>query len=212
MKIATRKILLVVLALSCGSGARAQDRMPEIPAAQLTPAQQEAARLFKESRGVPVFGPFVPLLRSPELMLDAKNMGDYLRYRNSLPPAINEMIILLVAREWAQQVEWQIHYPAALKAGLRQSVADAIGAARRPDDLSAAESAAWDFVTELRRDKQVSDATYHRAEAQFGEQGVIDMAGTDGYYQFLALTMNATRTAADPAKPFLPTLSDPTEK
>jgi 4-carboxymuconolactone decarboxylase len=208
MKMARRKGLLFALIWSCGVTAVAQDRMPEIPAAQLTPAQQKAAALFKETRGVPVFGPFVPLLRSPELMLDAKNMGDYLRYRNSLPLSVNEMIILLVARQWSQQVEWQIHYPAALKAGLRQSIADAIAVDRRPDDMSEAESSAWDFVTELQRDKQVSDAVYQRALAQFGEQGVIDMAGTDGYYQFLALTMSATRTAADPAKPLMPTLPD----
>jgi hypothetical protein len=43
--------------------------------------------------------------------------------------------------------------------------------------------------------KRVSDATYRRAVAKFGEQGVIDLLGVVGYYNFLAIVMNATRTA-----------------
>jgi 4-carboxymuconolactone decarboxylase len=81
----------------------AQDRMPEVPADKLTEAQKKAAEEFQRIRGVPVFGPFVPLLRSPELMLAARNMGDYLRYKSSLPLRINEFVILITAREWTQQ-------------------------------------------------------------------------------------------------------------
>jgi len=35
-------------------------------------------------------------------------------------------------------------------------------------------------------------ATYHRAVATFGDQGVIDLLGVVGYYNFLAIVMNAT--------------------
>jgi 4-carboxymuconolactone decarboxylase len=184
----------------------AQDRLPAIPPEQMSEEQRQAAQIFQETRGVPVFGPFVPLLRSPELMLAAKTMGDYLRYRNALPLAINELVILITAREWDQQVEWQIHYPAALKAGLKQSIADAVGEGRKPEGMSEAEEAAWSFSTELHRQKQVSDQTYRRAKALFGEQGVIDMAGTNGYYDFLAMVMNMARTAPDPAKKMMPEL------
>ena len=68
----------VTMLLSCA--AFAQDRLPEIPPDKLSYAQREAARSFQEDRGVPVFGPFVPLLRSPQLMLQAMSMGDYLRF------------------------------------------------------------------------------------------------------------------------------------
>jgi 4-carboxymuconolactone decarboxylase len=193
---------LVLLAAS----AAAEDRLPPIPPEQMTEAQKQAAQTFLQTRGVPVFGPFVPLLRSPELMLDAKTMGDYLRYRNSLPPAINEMVILITARHWSQQIEWQIHYPAALKAGLQPAIADAIAAGRRPDGMSEEEEIAWSFSTELHRTRALSDATYDRAKRRFGEQGVIDMAGTNGYYDFLAMVLNTANTPPDPAKPLLPRL------
>src|ERR1700746_2447336 len=79
------------------------DRMPEIPPDKMTEAQKKAAEEFAAGRGVPVFGPFIPLLRSPEVMLRAKAMGDYLRYKSVLPPKLNEFAILITARQWTQQ-------------------------------------------------------------------------------------------------------------
>jgi 4-carboxymuconolactone decarboxylase len=185
---------------------QAQDRFPEIPADRQTDAQREASKAFLEDRKTPVFGPFVPLLRSPELMLQAMKMGDYLRYRNSLPQKINEFVILITAREWTQQLEWQIHHPIALKAGLSPAIADAIAQGKRPSGMDEAEEIAWEFSTQLHRDKKVDDKIWARAVAKFGDQGVIDMAGTNGYYTFLAMSMNAAQTAPDPSKPLLPEL------
>ncbi len=185
----------------------AQDRMPQIAPEKLTEAQKKASEEFMIARKVPVFGPFVPLLRSPEFMLAASNMGLYLRYRTSLPLKINELVILLTAREWNQQVEWEIHYPIALKAGLDAKIADAVAEGRRPENMPEEEQIAYDFSTELHHNKSVSDATYAKALAKFGEQGLTDMAGTNGYYTLLAMSMNVARTAGAPdAKAILPKL------
>ena len=185
---------------------QAQDRFPEIPADKQTEAQKEASKTFLEDRKTPVFGPFVPLLRSPELMLQAMKMGDYLRYHNSLPQKINEFVILITAREWTQQLEWQIHQPIAVKAGLSQSITDAVAQGKRPTGMDEAEEIAWEFSTQLHHDRRVDDKIWARALAKFGDQGVMDMAGTNGYYDFLAMSMNAAQTAPDPSKPLLPIL------
>jgi 4-carboxymuconolactone decarboxylase len=168
--------------------------MPPIPADKLTEAQKKAAEVFAEGRGYAVRGPFVPLIRSPEVMLRAKAMGDYLRFKSVLPPRINEMVIIITAREWTQNYEWNSHQPAALKAGLRPEIADAIADGRRPTGMAEDEEIAYDMATEILRLKRVSDATYARAVAKFGEQGVIDLLGVVGYYNFLAIVLNATRT------------------
>ena len=172
----------------------AQDRMPPIPADQLSDAQKKAAQIFAEGRGYALRGPFVPLLRSPEVMLRAKAMGDYLRFKSVLAPRLNEMVILITAREWTQQYEWNAHHPTALKAGLRPEIADAIATGSRPVGMAEDEEIAYDTATEILRLKRVSDTTYRRAVAKFGEQGVIDLLGVVGYYNFLAIVMNATRT------------------
>jgi 4-carboxymuconolactone decarboxylase len=200
--IMTRARILIAVWAFCllaaplvGQPSMAQDRMPAIPADKLTDAQKKAAEAFAEGRGYQIRGPFVPLIRSPEVMLRAKAMGDHLRFKSSLEPRLNEMVILITAREWTQQYEWNAHHPAAMKAGLRREVADAIADGRRPAGMAEDEEIAYDMATEILRLKRVSDATYGRAVAKFGEQGVIDLLGVIGYYNFLAIVMNATRTA-----------------
>ncbi|HEY1544906.1 MAG TPA: carboxymuconolactone decarboxylase family protein [Xanthobacteraceae bacterium] len=197
MSMLTLRSLLAIGAL-CGvlaSPLAAQDRMPPIPADKLTEAQQKAAQTFAQGRGYAVRGPFVPLIRSPEVMLRAKAMGDYLRFKSTLAPRLNEMVILITARAWTQNYEWHAHRPFALKAGLRAEIADAIAQGDRPAGMAEDEEVAYDMATEILRDKRVSDQTYARGVAKFGEQGVIDLLGVVGYYNFLAVVMNATRTA-----------------
>ena len=172
----------------------AQDRMPPIPPDKLTEAQKKAAEAFAEGRGYQIRGPFVPLIRSPEVMLRAKALSDYLRFKSVLEPRINELAIIITAREWTQQYVWQAHQPAALKAGLRREIAEAVADGRRPSGMADDEEIAYDTATEILRLKRVSDATYARAVAKFGEQGVIDLLGVIGYYNLLAIVMNTTRT------------------
>jgi 4-carboxymuconolactone decarboxylase len=180
------------------------DRLPPIPAAQLTPAQQEAVAAFKTARGGAVTGPFHPLLRSPELMTRTRAMGDYLRYKSVLPPRLSEFVILVTAREWMQQYEWNAHYPIAVKAGVNRDVLDAIAIGQRPSGMSPEETILYDFLQELHRGKAVSDPTYARAVQAFGEQGVIDTIGITGYYTMLAMTLNVARTpAGESASPVL---------
>src|SRR3979490_1798324 len=187
----------IVAALACAlAGAlRAEVRMPPIAADKLTDAQKKAAEAFAEGRGYAVRGPFVPLIRSPEVMLRAQAMGDYLRFKSTLGPRLNEMVILITAREWTQQYEWHAHHPIALKEGLRREIADATADGHRPAGMAEDEEIAYDMATEILRQKRVSDPTYRRALARFGEQGVIDLLGVVGYYNFLAIVRNATRPA-----------------
>jgi 4-carboxymuconolactone decarboxylase len=176
-----------------------QDRLPPMSDAQLTPAQRQAVADFKTARGVAISGPFYPLLRSPELMTRTRAMGDYLRFKSALPPRLSELVILITAREWTQQYEWNAHYQIALKAGVSPEVADAIGEGRRPAAMSEEEAILYDFCTELHRNKNVSDATYARAIAKFGELAVVDTVGITGYYTLLAMVLNTARTPAGPS-------------
>ena len=171
----------------------AQDRMPPIPPENYTEAQRKAADQFLETRKTPVFGPFIPLIRSPELMLRSKEMGDYLRFRASIGQKLAEFTILITARQWTQDYEWYVHHPLALKQGLKPEIADAVFNNRRPAGMAEDEEALYDLVTELDNTRRLSDQTYDRAVKAFGKQGVVDLIGLHGYYTFLAMTMNATR-------------------
>jgi 4-carboxymuconolactone decarboxylase len=187
----TFKICAVAMSLaSLTMVSAAQPRLPTIPPADYTPAQQAAAADFLATRKVPVFGPFEPLMYSPEVMTQARSMGDYLRYKSAIGNTLSELAILVTAREWSQDYEWYVHHPIALKQGIKPAVADAIAQGRRPDGMSEDEQIVYDFSTELHRTKRVSDATFARAEKRFGKQGVVDLTGINAYYTLLAMQLN----------------------
>jgi 4-carboxymuconolactone decarboxylase len=179
----------------------AQDRMPPISPDRMTEAQRKAVEEFKAARNANISGPFVPLLRSPEVMNRARAMGDYLRFKSVLPPRLSEFAILITAREWTQNYEWDAHHRLALQAGLPPETAQALAEGRRPERMTDDEAALYEFCTELHRSKSVSDATYARAAARFGEQGVIDMICISGYYTLLAMVLNTARTPLPAGRP-----------
>jgi 4-carboxymuconolactone decarboxylase len=187
----------LTLAASLTLGApsmNAQDRMPPIPPEKLTEAQRTAVKAFAENRMAEISGPFWPLLRSPEVMTRARAMGDFLRFKSSLPPRLSEFAILITARQWSQAYEWDAHHRLAIQAGLSAEIAAAVAEGRRPERMAADEEALYNFCTELHQNKSVSDATYARAVSAFGEHGVIDAIGISGYYTLLAMVLNTART------------------
>lgn len=133
-------------------------------------------------------------------------LGEYLRERSVFPPRLSEFMILIAARHWTQQYEWSLHCPIALKAGVDKDVADDIADGRRPARMSDEEEMLYDFTTELIQQKNVSDPTYARVLARFGEKGVIDAISITGYYSLLAMVLNAARTPPEPGGPLLPVL------
>jgi 4-carboxymuconolactone decarboxylase len=181
----------------------AQDRLPAIPAEKQTAEQSKAAEAFRANRKQDVFGPFVPLFRSPEVMLRVMALGDYLRFRTMFPTRLNEFIILITARHFTQQYEWSFHYPIAVKEGLDRNIISAIADGRRPAGMSPDEELIYDFCTELLHNNSVSDPTYARAIARWGEQGAIEMVGVVGYYTFQSMVLNTARTPAPPGAPAL---------
>ena len=204
-------MLFVALAaaFSASSGsAAAQDRMPPIPADKLTDAQKKAIDEFKAARSVDISGPFVAMLRSPEVMTRARAMGDYLRFRSSLPPRLSEFVILMTARRWTQQYEWNAHAPLAIKGGLKESIVKAVADGRKPEGLAEDEEIVYALFDEIQKNQTIADATYARAVAKIGEQGIIDVMGITGYYTMLAMVMNTARTPLpDGAKPALAPLT-----
>ncbi|MRX11515.1 carboxymuconolactone decarboxylase family protein [Pseudoduganella sp. FT25W] len=171
------------------------DRLPPIAFEQLSAAQQVAAQAVINGPRGALYGPFVPLIRSPELMAAAQRMGEYLRYRSAIGTRLTELAILVTARQWSQQVEWAIHAPIARDYGIADEVIAAIAARQRPAGLLQEEALVYDFCIQLQQRQRVDDATYAAALAAFGEHGVVDLMGINGYYTFLAMVMNAAQTA-----------------
>lgn len=176
------------------------DRMPPLPPHQLTQAQRDAVKELESGPRGAVVGPFIAALRSPEFMRRLQKLGEYLRFENTLGPRLTELAVLLVARRWTAQFEWVMHAPLAAENGIPPEAIDAIAAGRRPPGLSQDEAVVVDFVSELLRSQRASDEVYERAVSFLGEDGVIDLIGTVGYYSTLAMIMSVARTPLPPDK------------
>ena len=171
----------------------AAERLPTITPDHYTVEQKQAAADFETNRKRAVFGPFEPLMYSPQLMSEARSMGDYLRYKSALGNTLSELAILITAREWTQDYEWYVHQPIAFKAGISKDIIDSIADGRRPTNMSGDETMVYDFCTELQHNKRVSDTTYHQVESRFGQKGAVDLAGITAYYTLLAMELNVAQ-------------------
>jgi 4-carboxymuconolactone decarboxylase len=175
------------------------DRLPPLPRERMTPAQAAAADALIASPRKGVKGPFVALLRSPELMTRLQQVGDYLRFDSALPPRLAEFATLVVARQWTQTFEWGIHRPLALQAGTAPQTLEALRAGSRPTTMSADEAVVYDFIVELTTHRGVADETYRSVRERVGEQGVVDLVGTVGYFVWMSMLLNVAQTPADAA-------------
>ena len=201
-------LLAGMFVVGFGAFASAQDRMPPLPADKLTPAQKKTVDEYKKARGGEPGGPWAVLTRSPELMSRTLMLSDYLRFNSTLPPRLSEFVILMTAREWGQNYEWNAHQPLAIKGGLNPEVAKAIAEGRRPGQMAEDEAGLYDLIQELLHNRTVSDATYARAVSKFGEQAVVDAVSISGYYTMVAMLLNTARTplaaGVSPALPAFP--------
>ena len=180
------------------------ERMAEIPLDKMSAAQRSIADAIMSGPRKALSGPFNAWLRSPELADRLQKVGEYVRFNTSLDKRVNEMAILMTAQAWGSQYEWYAHEPLALKAGLDPAIVAAIGAGRKPDNMKDDEAIVWEFTTQLRRDHGVDDAIYARALEKFGERGIIDLVGVNGYYDAVSMTLNVARVKppADAQLPF----------
>ena len=171
-----------------------EERLPLPSPGAMTEAQRVAANDLIASPRKGVKGPFIPLLRSPELMTKLQKVGEYLRFHSSLAPRISEFATLCVARSWSQQFEWVVHVPLALKAGTSRETIDAIHEGRRPTSMPLAEAAVYDFIAELLTTKGVAQATYDAVMGELGDQGLIDLVGLVGYFTSMCMVLNVAHT------------------
>jgi len=182
-------------------------RLKDITDEQMS-ALQRALRdaIFSGPRGLrkKLTGPFQIWLNAPELGHLAQALGAHVRYKTSLSPRQSETAILVTAYLWKAQYEWVAHEPQALKAGVKPETIKAIQAGRMPKSAPKDERAIIEFVKELYKAKRVSDKTYKRAHAIFGDAGMVELVGICGYYALISMTLNVFRAEipADVPMPF----------
>ena len=188
-----KTVLGLLLASGVALPALAAERFPAIPPAEMTPEQKAVMDAIASGPRKSAAGPFQAWLVSPELDDRLQKVGDYVRFKSSLPRRLSEFAILLAGRTWNSQFEWAYHYPLALEAGVEPAVLADLAAGRTPTGMSDDEALVYRFTDELRRDKAVSDATFTTLETRFGKRGIIDLVAVQGYYDTVCMTLNVAQ-------------------
>lgn len=171
-----------------------------IPEAEYS-AEQRAivAETVAGARGhVPA--PLLAWLASPELGRRAQHLGEFVRYKTSLPPRLSELAILVTARHWRAQFEWYAHKPEALKGGLAPEIVEDIAARRPPRFRAPDEELIYRFARAVHEEHEVDDALYAACVAAFGDRGVVDLVGILGYYTLVAMTLNIFQIGVPPGE------------
>jgi 4-carboxymuconolactone decarboxylase len=204
-------IAALALLVSVGSAA-AEDRFPIL---QPDTMNAEQKKLFETliagpraqnyggeaAQRVLKGGPFNAWMRSPEFGMRIQAVGEHIRFKSSIPKHLNELAILITAREWTSQYEWYAHHALAMKAGLDPKIAEAVAEGKRPASMKDDEAAVYDFCTQLHRARKVDDENFKRVKALFGEQGVVDLIGVTGYYVAVSMTLNVAQVPVPDGKP-----------
>ena len=181
-------------------------RFPLTPFTEMSPEQRAVADAImkgpRAAAGSPaaaagatsLAAPFNIWNRNAELADRLQKIGEYIRFKSSLPPRLNEFAILITARRWNAQYEWFAHHRLAMAGGLNPAVAEDLLNGRVPANMKPDEQVVYDFTTELHEHHGVTDAMYKRAVDAFGERGVADLIAVNGYYVLVAMTVNVDRT------------------
>ncbi len=181
------------------------DRFPGLKYEELTPAQRVIADRAIAGRGT--IGIFNITLRSPELSEATRGI-----ISSRIPPVIsarqNEMAVLLTGRYWNAQFEFSVHHRVGARAGISEDTIAAIVQGKRPAALEPEEVPVYNFVSELLKDKRVSDATFDATKEKMGEKGIVDLIGLVSFYQTASLMMNVDRYPLDAGRqPELPAIA-----
>lgn len=169
------------------------DRFKPLTYAELTPEQKTMANDVLHGERGSLNGPFNVYLRSPEMGDLAQKLGAYTRFHTSVPKKLNELAIIITARFWNAQYEWQAHRKNAAAEGLSQDTIEAIAAGKRPPSMQPDEAIVYDFCTEMLNTRQVSDKTFQAAKSQLGEQRMVDLVAVMGYYALVSMALNLDR-------------------
>lgn len=177
---------------------------------KLTAEQKKYAESILSGPRADISGPLGVMMATPTMGDLVQKAVAYARFAgregfSSVPPKLNELAILVVAKHWSAEYVWNAHHTAAVRFGIKPEVVEAIRTGKRPDAMEKDVEAVYNFASELMTKREVSDSTLQEAQAVLGgDRGVVDLTGTMALYQISSMMVTVDQTPLAPGtKPFL---------
>jgi 4-carboxymuconolactone decarboxylase len=166
-------------------------RLPEVSHRDALPEEHRGVYDYLVQTRGRVSTSMAVLLHSPDLTGLIAQVGTYIRFESPLLARVREVAALASSSELQNAYEEAMHTASALSAGAGEATVQAIKAGAALDQIDLEDQLPVRCARELLRDKQLSQATFDEALQQYGEQGVVDLFATIGYYAMLACLHNA---------------------
>ena len=208
-------VLVVIIASTIVLGAQSKypaDIHPE--SLSRRPPGQRAARdeggqriwvaLSGATKAIPRTGPSAVTMHSPRAAEPIYALNQYLR-KTVAGARYFELAALVAAREFDQQYEWSAHEPAAVRAGVEQSVVDVIKFNRGLNGVPEKDAALIRLGRAIFRDHKVNSETWAQMEKLFGRQGAVELTIVMADYAMAGFVLTAVDQQLPPdRKPLLP--------
>jgi 4-carboxymuconolactone decarboxylase len=204
-------VIVASVTVAIGQSTLPSDIHPEsfsrLPPLQRDSLDAEGKRIWDfvgGARGMPKTGPAPVSMYSPGAAKPIHELNQYLR-KTVVGPRYFELSALLAAREFDQQYEWSGHEPAAIRAGLEQSVIDVVKFNKDVAGLPEKDATVIRLARALFRDHKVSSELWAKTVEFFGRQGAIEIVATMGDYAMAGFMLTAVNQQLPPdRKPLLP--------
>ena len=210
-RVAALAIAAMVATLE-GQSARPADIHPEslsrLPPLTRGELDAEGQRIWDYLVGVngtmPKTGPAPVTIYSPKAAEPIQALNQYLR-RSVVGPRYFELSALVASREFDQQYEWSGHEPAAVRAGLEQSIIDVVKYNRDLSGVPEKDATVIRLGRALFRDHKVSSDLWAKTVEHFGRQGAIEVTTIMADYAMVGFLLTAVDQQLPPdRKPQLP--------
>ncbi len=159
-----------------------------IPGSRPELAEIEKKILEERGRISPLYQ---TLLNAPEIAQGWEALLTAIRNRNSLSPAIREMIILRVAILNRADYEFDAHEPHALEAGVSPEKIAAIRELRLSNIFDDQEMLILNLTDVMTKEIQVPDALFDKVKPFFNDRERLELVATISAYNMVSRLLNA---------------------
>jgi 4-carboxymuconolactone decarboxylase len=174
-------------------------RLPPLDRAALDDEGKKIWDYVGGARGMPPTGPAPVSMYSPKAARPIHELNQYLR-TTVVGPRFFELSALIAAREMDQVYEWSGHEPAGRRAGLEQTVIDAVKFNRDPSGLPDKDATVIRLGRALFRDHKVRPELWARTVELFGRQGAVEITAIMGDYAMAGLMLTAVDQQLPPGR------------
>lgn len=156
---------------------------------QVAAKSRGIADAIVKSRGG-LAGPFSMFMHCPELASRAAHLGAYVRFEGKLDMRVRVLAAMVAAREFEAIYVWGAQSGSARRMGVPEKTITAIrnnhSRSIPPADLQIVK-----FTRDLLRKHRISTKDMSAIRKRFGDDELIELTGSIGYYCMLAMTVNA---------------------